>query len=121
MLPFMTFFSTAQHFGRGSRERSRGHIIPIMVGCAVAASAVALVAYLLWPTWGPEASSGPTRLPVRIGAALLKVPRPPIWIRSQRRSGPQERVDLSCTFPALEAPDAPKHVSADWVEEVIHP
>src|SRR5476651_2090371 len=71
---FMTFFSTAQHFARGPRERSRGHIIPIMAGCAVAAGAVALIAYLLWPTWGPDASSGPARLPVSIGATLFNVP-----------------------------------------------
>jgi hypothetical protein len=113
----MTFFSTAQHFARGSRARSRGHIIPIMVGCAVAAGAVALIAYLLWPTWGPDASSGPARLPVSIGATLFNVPAAAIRMKIQRRSGPQERVDLSFTFPALEAPDAPRHVSADSVEE----
>jgi hypothetical protein len=121
MLPFMTFFSTAQHFGRGSRERSRGHIIPIMAGCAVAASAVALVAYLLWPTWGPDASSGPARLPVSIGATLFNVPTTAIRMKIQRRSGPQERVDLNFTFPALEAPEAPKHVSADSIEETMQP
>ena len=27
-------------------------MIPLMLGGAVAAGAVALVAYLLWPTWG---------------------------------------------------------------------
>jgi hypothetical protein len=117
----MTFFSTAQHFARSPRERSGGHIIPIMAGCAVAASAVALVAYLLWPTWGPEASGGPARLPVSIGATLFNVPATAIRMKIQRRSGPQERVDLSFTFPALEAPDAAKHVSADSVEEAIQP
>ncbi len=30
---------------------------------------------------------------------------------------PQERVDLAFTFPALEPPEAPKHVSADTVED----
>src|SRR6202022_1668747 len=113
----MTFFSTAQHIARGSRERPRGHMIPIMLGCAVTASAIALVAYLLWPTWGPDASSGPARLPVSIGATLFNVPTTAIRMKIQRRSGPQERVDLNFTFPALEAPEAPKHVSADSVEE----
>ena len=41
---FMTFFSTAQHIERGSRARSRGHMIPIMMGSAVAAGAIAVVA-----------------------------------------------------------------------------
>src|ERR1700694_4974472 len=121
MLPFMTFFSTAQHFGRGSRERSRGHIIPIMAGCAVAASAVALVAYLLWPTWGSDPQSGPARLPVSIGATLFNVPTAAVRMKIQRHTGPQERVDLSFTYPSLEPPEAPKHISADTVEEKPQP
>ena len=117
----MTFFSTAQHIARGSRERSRGHVIPIMLGCAVTASAIALVAYLLWPTWGPDASSSPARLPVSIGATVFNVPTMAIRMKIQRHSGPQERVDLSFAFPSLQAPDAPKHVSADTVEEAVQP
>ena len=105
----MTFFSTAQHIARGSRERSRSHMIPVMLGCAVAAGAIALVAYLLWPTWGPDASSGPARLPVSIGATLFNVPTAAIRMKIQRHSGPQERIDLSFNFPSLEPPDAPKH------------
>jgi hypothetical protein len=119
--PFMTIFSTAQHLARGSRERSRSHMIPIMLGCAVAAGAIALVAYLLWPTWGADASSAPARLPVSIGATLFNVPTAAIRMKIQRHSGPQERVDLSFAFPSLEPPDAPKHVSADTVEEGAQP
>ena len=114
----MTLLSTAQHIARGSRERSRGHMIPIMMGSAVAAGAIAVVAYLLWPTWGPDASSSPERLPVSIGATLFNVPTAAIRMKIQRHSGPQERIDLSFAFSSLEAPDAPKHVSADTVEEV---
>src|SRR5450756_129227 len=117
----MTFFSTAQHFARDPRERSRGHIIPIMVGCAAAAGAVALIAYLLWPTWGADASSGPARLPVSVGATLFNVPATAIRMKIQRHSGPQERIDLGFAFPSLEAPEAPKHVSADTVEEAVQP
>jgi hypothetical protein len=117
----MTFFSTAQHIARGSRGNPRGHMIPIVLGCAVTAGAIALVAYLLWPTWGPEASSSPARLPVSIGATLFNVPTMAIRMKIQRHSGPQERIDLSFTFPSLEAPDASKHVSADVVEESIQP
>ena len=42
-------------------------------------------------------------------------------MKIQRHSGPQERVDLSFVFPSLEAPEAPKHVSADTVEEKVQP
>ena len=117
----MTLLSTAQLFSRGSRERSRGHLLPITVGCAVGAGAIALVAYLLWPTWGSDASSGPARLPVSIGATLFNVPNAAIRMKIQRHSGPQERVDLAFVYPSLEAPEAPKHVSADTVEEAIQP
>ena len=117
----MTFFSTAQHIARGSRERSRGHMIPILLGCAVAAGAVALIAYLLWPTWGADASSAPERLPVSIGATLFNVPTEAIRMKIQRHSGPQERVDLSFGFPSLAPAEAPKHLSADTVEEAVQP
>jgi hypothetical protein len=117
----MTFLSTAQHIARGSRERSRSHMIPILLGCTVGAGAIALVAYLLWPTWGPEASSSPTRLPVSIGATVFNVPTMAVRMKIQRHSGPQERVDLSFTFPSLQVPDAPKHVSADTVEDTVQP
>jgi hypothetical protein len=117
----MTLFSTTRHIVRGSRERSGSHMIPVMLGCAVAASAIAVVAYLLWPTWGADASSNPARLPMSIGNTLFNVPTAAIRMKIQRHSGPQERVDLSFAFPSLEPPDAPKHVSADTVEETVPP
>jgi hypothetical protein len=117
----MTFFSMAQRGVRGSRERTRSHLVPIVLVGFVTASAVAVIAYLLWPTWGPDASSGPARLPVSIGATLFNVPTAAIRMKIQRHSGPQERVDLSFVFPSLEPPDAPKRVSADAVEEAVQP
>jgi hypothetical protein len=117
----MTLFSTAQHIARGSRGLHRSHMIPILVAGVTAASAIALVAYLLWPTWSPEASSSPARLPVSIGATLFNVPTTAIRMKIQRHSGPQERVDLAFSFPSLEAPEGQKHVSADTVEEAVQP
>jgi hypothetical protein len=117
----MTFFSTAQHPARNPRGRSRSHMVPVILGCAVAAGAIALVAYLLWPTWGPDASSAPARLPVSIGATLFNVPTAAIRMKIQRHSGPQERVDLAFDFPSLESPAAPKHVGAEIVEEAVQP
>jgi hypothetical protein len=37
-------------------------------------------------------------------------------MKIQRHSGPQERVDLDFTYPSLDPPAAPKHVSADTIE-----
>jgi hypothetical protein len=120
----MTIFSTAQHIARDTRRNLRGHLIPIIVSGLIAAGAIALVAYLLWPTWGPEVASDPGRLPVSIGASIFNVPPGAVRMKIQRHSGPQERVDLSFSFPSLEAPDAPeapRHISADIAEDAIQP
>jgi hypothetical protein len=120
----MTIFSTAQHIARDTRRDPRGHLIPIVLASGVAAGAIALVVYLLWPTWTPDVTSNPGRLPVSIGASIFNVPTAAVRMKIQRHSGPQERVDLSFSFPSLEAPEAPeapKHVSADTVEDAIQP
>ena len=114
----MTLFSTAQHIARNTRKDPRGHLLPIVLACAVTASAIGLIAYLLWPTWGADVSSGPARLPMSIGATLFNVPAAAIRVKIQRHSGAQERVDLNFAFPSLQAPDAPKHVSTESVEAV---
>ena len=117
----MTFYSTAQQIARGSREQRGSHLIPILLGGAITAGAMALIAYLLWPTWEADGSSAPARLPVSVGATIFNVPAAAIRMKIQRHSGPQERVDLSFAYPSLEASDSPKHVSADTVEETIQP
>jgi hypothetical protein len=117
----MTFFSMAQHHPRGSRGRSRGHIVPITVGAALAVAAIALVAYLLWPTWTPEDAGAPARLPVSVGGTLFNVPTAAVRMKIQRHSGAQERVDLSFDFPSLEPPGAAKHLSGDAAEEPLQP
>jgi hypothetical protein len=76
-------------------------MILIMVA-VTAAGAVALVAYLLWPTWVARPASAPARLPVSVGATVFNVPTAAIRRKIQRHSGPQERVDLSFVFPSLE-------------------
>jgi hypothetical protein len=94
-----------------------GHLLPIALAAAVGVGAIALVAYLLWPTWSMNSSRGPERLPVSIGNTLFNVPAAAIRMKIQRHSGPQERIDLNFLYPSLAPPDAPKHVSADTVEE----
>jgi hypothetical protein len=117
----MTLFSTAQHLARDSRKDPRGHMVAIMLAGMVTAGAITLVAYLLWPTWGAQASSNPARLPVSIGGTLFNVPTMAVRMKIQRHSGPQERVDLNFAFPSLEAPTATKHVRADTFEEGVQP
>ena len=71
---FMTLLSTAQHIARDTRKDPRSHMVLIMVAATIAASAVALVAYLLWPTWVARPANAPERLPVSVGATLFNVP-----------------------------------------------
>jgi hypothetical protein len=117
----MTLISTAQHIARSARKNRRGHLFPIVLAGVAATGAIGLVAYLLWPTWEADAASGPARLPVSIGGTLFNVPAAAIRMKIQRHSGPQERVDLSFSFPSLEPPEAPKHVTAADVGAAIQP
>jgi hypothetical protein len=114
---FMTFSSAARRLNRRSRRYRRDHMVPLVAAGAVATGAIALVVYLLWPTWGAEASNGPDRLPVSVGGTLFNVPAKAIRMKIQRHSGPQERIDLSFAYPSLDAPAAPKRANAETVEE----
>jgi hypothetical protein len=115
----MTVFSTAR-LASFDWHRS-GHILPIALATAVGAGAIAVVAYLLWPTWGTESAGTPDRLPASVGGTLFNVPPGAIRMKIQRHSGPQERIDLSFSFPSLEPPQPQKHVSADDVDEKAQP
>jgi len=117
----MTLLSTAQNIARNTRSDPRAHLLPIGLACAVAAGAIGLVAYLLWPTWEPDIASGPARFPVSIGNTLFNVPAAAIRMKIQRHSGPQERIDLSFTFPSLEPPEAQKRVSAGNLDDAVQP
>lgn len=117
----MTFIASAQTLARVTPKDWRGHLLPIVLGGVIAAAALAFVSYLLWPTWEVDGASGPARLPISVGSALFNVPSASIRMKIQHHSGPQERIDLSFTYPALQPPDAPKHVSAADVEDAMQP
>lgn len=101
--------------------RRTSHLLPIIAGVAVGLAAIVLVAYLLWPTWTIGSTGDPGRLPVSIGSTLFNVPTDAVRMKIQRRTGPQERIDLAFDYPSLAPPAAPKHITADMVEEAIQP
>ena len=103
----MTVLSTTRPSARSPRGGSRNHLIPLLLGGALAAGAVALVAYLLWPSWGAaQLSENPAQLPVSVGGTLFNVPTQAVRMKIQRHSGPQERIDLGFIYPSLEPPQA---------------
>ena len=97
-------------------------MIPIVLGGAVTAGAIAVVAYLLWPTWGAEGFE-------RSGAvAGERRQRPSSMCRPWRSAGKSSAIpgrrnaSISASrFPRWKRPTAPKHVSADTVEESVQP
>jgi hypothetical protein len=107
-------FSTAR-YGSLGRARSGPALSIVLAGLGLAAS-IALVVYLLWPTWGAVGSSEPSRLPISVGGTLFNVPAAAIRMKIQRHSGPQERIDLNFTYPTLDPPDAPKRISEDAID-----
>ena len=114
---FMTVFSLAPL--KSPRARARAHVVPVVLCGIAAACAVALVAYLLWPTWGTRGANAPDKLPVSVGGTLFNLPMTAIRMKIQRHSGPQERIDLDFLYPSLQPPGAPKHVTADTVEAAV--
>ena len=102
----------------GLRSLLHNHL-PMLVMSGIGLCAVGIVAYLLWPTWGVEKVDDPSRLPVSIGNTLFNVPTKAIRVKVQKRTGPQERVDLAFLYPSLEAPEAPRHVTMETVEETL--
>ncbi|MDN4981609.1 hypothetical protein KUL72_15285 [Bradyrhizobium arachidis] len=115
----MTVFSATSP--RPSRTRIRTHLVPIALTGVFAASAVALVAYLLWPTWTAGGSDIPDKLPVSVGGTLFNLPLQAIRMKIQRHSGPQERIDLDFLYPSLQAPNGPTHVTAETVDTAMQP
>ena len=93
------------------------HLVPVLAMGAIGACAIGIVAYLLWPTWGVEKLDDPSRLPISVGNTLFNVPTKAVRVKLQKRTGPQERVDLNFVYPSLEAPEAPPRLTAETVEE----
>ena len=118
----MTFFSSAQHIARGSRRRRRSHLIPIMLGGAIAACAIAAGRLFAVADLGNRGLKRSGAVAGERRRARCSTCRP--WRSAGKSSAIPGRRNASISaspFPSLEAPDAPKHVSADTVEESVQP
>ncbi len=117
----MALPSSAPRRSRRPHKPRDGHLIPLLAAAVIAVPAITAVAYLLWPTWTPKAPDNNKRLPVSIGQTVFNVPEGAFRVRVQRHSGPQERIDLNFLYPSLATPDAPRHVTAETVEDGPQP
>ena len=113
----MSSFSSASITPRAEPRKRRGHIGLVAVSAVIGAAAIAAVCYLLWPTWTPEGANDPSRLPIIVGKTLFNVPTDSVRMKVQRRSGPQERVDLDFAYPSLAGGEVTKHVTVDTVDD----
>jgi hypothetical protein len=113
----MALYSPTSNPRPAARRVKRSLLAPFFVMAGIGAAAISVVTYLLWPTWNLEKPSDPSRLPISIGNTLFNVPTKAIRVKIQKRTGPQERIDLAFVYPSLNPPDAPRHVSAETVEQ----
>ncbi|WP_107345218.1 hypothetical protein [Rhodopseudomonas palustris] len=113
----MTLVSSLPGRPRDSRARRNHSRVPLMIGGAIGAASIAAVAYLLWPTWHVQTVGDPDRTPVTIGDTLFNVPTKAFRVKYQRRSGPQERVDLAFLYPSLLPPERATHKTAEEIAE----
>src|SRR5579864_5432172 len=104
----MSIIASAQTISRAASKDWRGHLLPIVLGGIIAASALAFVIYLLWPTWEVESASGPARLPRSCGWPRFSVSAASVRVKIQHHSGTQERIDLGLAYPSLQPPEAQK-------------
>jgi hypothetical protein len=107
---------TSSNPSRSRRGQRRYYGMALLSGL-LSISAVALIAYLLWPTWRPAPPDQPMPLPISIGGTLFNIPPKAIREKVQRHSGPQERVDLSFEYPSLAPPGLPRHVNVETIED----
>lgn len=84
----------------------------LLISLATGLGAIAFVVAILWPQWpgGPVSLDAPA-LPITIEGVTFNIPPAAIRTAMQRRSGVQERVDLSFAWPSL-TPDAAAKPSA---------
>lgn len=111
----MAFLASISLRTRPPLPRKRNSWPVILLSATIGVIALGVVAYLLRPTWTTHTAGDPTRLPVTIGNTLFNLPTQAIRVKVQKRTGPQERVDLGFAYPSLEA-SVKQRITADSAE-----
>jgi hypothetical protein len=93
--------------GRNPARRGRGPVLHALLFVGLAAIGIASIVYLLVPRWAeaPVPLDAP-RLPIVVAGVVFNIAPAAIRIPLQRRTGPQDRVDLAYVWPDLTPPDS---------------
>jgi hypothetical protein len=79
--------------------------LPLVALSLSACLLLALVGYVLWPSWPSSTALDAPSLPIVVGSETFNVPPAAIRTPVQRRAGRQERLDLAFQWPSLSPPD----------------
>jgi hypothetical protein len=94
----------AQARPRQRRRGGAGLVAGIVLGALLLAGGIAYVGFVLWPRQLSEVPPDTPSVPVTIAGVVFNVPPAAIRQQVQRRSGPQERIDLVFLWPSLDPP-----------------
>lgn len=88
-------------------RRVSGSVYAALIGSLAAGLiAAAFIVLILWPQWpGGRVAPDAPALPITVEGVTFNIPPAAIRAAVQRRSGVQERIDLSFMWPSLLPPD----------------
>jgi hypothetical protein len=106
---------------RGKRRGSAGIVAGIVFAGAIAFLAIGYIGFVLWPRHLSAVPADTPSMPITIAGVVFNVPPAAIRQAVQRRSGPQERIDLAFLWPSLEPPDPSKHAEKQAPSDELAP
>lgn len=92
---------------RRPRRNKHGFLaLPMLMFIGGIILAVATVAWLLWPRWpAPNVPVDAPSIPVTIQGLTFNIPPGAIRVKSKRKPGAQDRIDLAFKWPGLTPPE----------------
>ena len=106
---------------RGKRRVSAGPVAGTVFATATAFLAIGYVGFVLWPRHLSAVPPDTPSMPITIAGVVFNVPPAAIRQAVQRRSGPQDRIDLAFLWPSLAPPDPAKHAEKPAPSDELAP
>jgi hypothetical protein len=106
---------------RGKRRGSAGLVAGVVLAGGIAFLAIGYVGFVLWPRHLSVVPADTPSMPITIAGVVFNVPPAAIRQAVQRRSGPQERIDLAFLWPSLTPPDPARHAEKHAPSDELAP